>query len=177
VLDRDVLLTELQRFADPSADVFAGWPIDRVDARRKWAHAYAVYVDDAEDVEPVLTPHPVTIDFTGVEPAFFETLTLVNATVEEAALDFARAWRAAIVALAFGATAAESPGDPVFSFELMEPLLEVAPRFAALEAQLVVVFRRHRGSRRADLEEIADAFHAATVDLRSTATPFRVRYA
>lgn len=176
MLDRDVLLVELQRFADPSADVFTGWPISRVEARHRWAHAYAVYVDDAEDVEPWLSPHPVTIDFTGAERAFFETLTLVNATVEEAALDFARAWRAAIQALAFGATASETPAAPVFSFERMDPG-EVETRFEALRAELVVVLRRNRGSRREDLQEIADAFHASTVDLRSTATPFRVRYA
>jgi hypothetical protein len=173
MLDAGILLVELQRFADPSAPVFEGWPTSRVAARHRWASAFTAYVDDAEDVLPVLTPSAVTLAFDFVEDAFFTELDLDNASVEEAARDFADAWRTAIRALAPGASA--SDGSTVFAFVAIDPL-DVTTRHLALETALIPVLRRGRTTRRDDLAEIADAFHAATVGIRSTVTPFVVTY-
>jgi len=175
VLEAAVLLVELQRFADPSAPVFSGWPLGRIDARRRWAHAFDVYVRDMVDRLPVLSPTAVTLDFSAVEAAFFADLGLDSATVEAAAIDFAGAWRAAILALLPGATAAHPTTSTPFEFAAMDPA-DVATRHEALRAELVRVFRRGRALRRDDLDEIAQAFHAATDGLRSTATPFVVIY-
>ena len=174
VLDAAVLLTELQRFADPIAPVFAGWPSNRPDARRKWAHAYAVYADDLVDVSPVLTPRAVSLVFGAIEQAFFVELTLENPTVERAAEDFADAWRAAVGALAPGASPVDGSSTP-FTFVAMEPV-DVAARWTQLRAALIVAFRTHASTRREDLRQIADAFHAATTGLRSTPTPYVVAY-
>jgi hypothetical protein len=144
-----------------------------VQARQRWAHAFKVYVDDAEDVLPILTPTGVTLDFDFVEEAFFTELDLDNASIEEAAIDFADAWRTAIRALAPGDSA--SDGSTTFDFVAIDPL-DITTRYDALVDALVPVLRRGRATRRDDLAEIADAFHAATVGMRSTLTPIAVEY-
>lgn len=174
MLAQSVLLAELRRFADPSFAQFAGWPLGKPDARHKWAHAFFVYVRDMVDTAPVLTPTAVTLAFTGVEAAFFASLTLENATATEAAIDFADAWKAAIDALAAG-SAATDPSSTSFTFAAMDAG-DVTTRRAALQADLLTAFTTPRSTRLADLDEIAAAFHRATLGLRSTATPYVVTY-
>ncbi len=168
------LLTELQRFADPDAGVFAGWPLGKPDARQRWAHAFAVYIANMVDTAPVLTPTGTTLVFSGVEAAFFASLTLENPTIAAAALDFADAWKAGITALLPGAPAT-NPSTVSYTFATMDPML-VTTRWTALQAALVAAFTSRQMSRRDDLSEIADAFHAATVGLMSTLSPYVVTY-
>ncbi|WP_437322181.1 hypothetical protein [Sorangium sp. So ce394] len=168
-----VLLEELQRFGDPGAPVFAGWPTGKADARRKWAHAFQVYLSDMVDTVPTLIPTGGTLAFTGVEDAFFASITLDNPFVPDAAADLADAWRAGITALRPGSSATH--GGDTFMFEAMAPT-DVAARHAALNADLVAAFTSPQVSRRADLTEIADALHRATVGLKSTPSTFVVTY-
>jgi len=175
VLAQTTLLTELQRFADPAAPVFESWPRSRDDARHRWAHAFFVYVCDLVDVTPILTPTARSLDFSAVEAAFFAMLSLDNATAEAAATDFAAAWAAAIQALLPSSTAVTLPGPTPFAFAAMNPNTVAAHR-TQLHAALMAAFRTPRSTRRADLSEIADAFHAATSQLDSTPTPSAVTY-
>ncbi len=168
-----VLLQELQRFADPAASIFVAWPSSRIDARHKWARAYYAYVKDMVDVAPPLTPTTHTLSFTAVESAFFTSITLDNPDVVVAATDFADAWKAAIHALLPDSPATNS--GSTFTFAAMDPV-DVDTRYATLHADLVASFTTTRGSRRADLDEIAAAFHRATRGIRSTATTFVVTY-
>jgi hypothetical protein len=173
VLSAGVLLEELQRFGDPGAAVFDSWPASKVDARRKWAHAFFVYARDMVDTAPVLTPTGETLVFADVEDAFFDSITLDFALVPAAATDFADAWRAAIVALGTGAPA--TSGGDSFTFQEMDPG-DVGARYDALHADLVAALTTPLASRRADLEEIANAFHRATLGLKSTPTDIVVTY-
>jgi hypothetical protein len=174
VLVQSVLLEELQRFADPAASVFAGWPIGKPDARRRWAHAFAQYVDDMEDTAPVLTPHGHTLSFAAVEDAFFNSLGLSNANIADAATDFADAWTAGIAALVADQPASDPSSTP-FTFAAMDPLAVTARRLALI-ADLVTAFTERQSTRIADLDEIAAAFHTATTGLTSTLTPYVVTY-
>jgi len=175
VLAQTTLLTELQRFADPAAPVFEAWPRSRDDARHRWAHALFVYASDMVDLTPVLTPTASSLAFTSVEAAFFTALSLDNATAEDAATDFTTAWAAAIQALLPSSTTVTLPGPTAFAFAAMNPLTVTARR-TQLHAALVAAFRTPRSTRRADLSDIADAFHAATSQLDSTPTPSSVVY-
>lgn len=174
MLDPAVLLTELQRFADPSAAVFEGWPTHRVAARHRWANAFRIYVEDAVDTVPVLEPPAVSLRFEPSEPAFFEEIELDNSSIETAATDLADAWRSAIQALEPGLPAADSSSNP-FVFTAMDPT-DVATRYAALRATLIIVLRARSATRRGDLDQIAQAFHVATSGLRSVPGPFAVTY-
>jgi hypothetical protein len=168
------MLVELQRFADPAAVVFEGWPISLDQARHRWARAFWVYTKDLADAEPPLTPHAVTLDFDAIEDAFYQQVRLVNPSVEAAAIDLADAWRAGIHALELGAIAANATPED-FEFEAMDSD-DVDDRREALRAGLVVAFRTGSATRRLDLEQITDQFHAATLGLVSTPTPYQVRY-
>lgn len=173
MLRQPTLLDQLQRFADPHASVFEGWPLDRKTARHRWAHAFATYASDMVDTAPVLAPQGVTLSFEAVEAQFFATLVLVNASVDAAATDFVNAWRAAIAAIAPGSSA--TSGGTTFTFAAMDATI-VHARADQLHAALVRALTTSRTSSRDDLSEIADAFHAATSGLVSTATPFAVTY-
>ena len=173
MLRQTTLLDQLQRFADPNASVFEGWPLDRETARHRWAHAFATYASDMVDTAPVLAPHGVSVSFDAVEAQFFATLVLVNATVDAAATDFTNAWRAAIAAIAPRSSA--TSGGTTFTFVAMDATM-VDSRANQLHAALVHALTTARTSSRDDLSELADAFHAATSGLISTATPFAVTY-
>lgn len=174
MLSAETLLEELRRFGDPTAPVFEGWPASRADARRRWACAFAAYLGDMVDTSPALTPSGVTLVFTGVEEAFFGSITLADAAIPAAATDFADAWRAGIAALLPGASAT-NPGGETFTFEDMDPA-DVDARHATLHADLVAAFTSPQVSRRADLAEIAGALHRATAGIASTPTTFVVTY-
>jgi hypothetical protein len=175
MLDAGVLLTELQRQADPRAIVFSGWSTHRTAARRRWAHAITTYLSGAVDAEPILSPRGVTLAFDSVEETVFGSLGFVNPSIDAAATDLAGAWRDGVLAIGAGEPATDPATSAVFEFIGMDPA-DVSDRFSVLRTDLVTAFRSHSAVRARELGQIADAIHAATLGLRSQPSPFVVAY-
>src|SRR6185503_17860579 len=116
MLDAGVLLTELQRQADPRAPVFSGWSTHRTAARRRWAHAIATYMSGATDASPILSPRGVTLAFDAVEESVFGSLGFVNPSTAAAAEDLAGAWRDGVLAIAPGSSATDPATSTAFTF-------------------------------------------------------------
>ncbi len=174
MLDESLLLRELERFGNPSANTFEGFPRTRVQARRELAHAFAAHLQGLAETAPVLAPVASSLLFSRINEAFFETVQLDNPSAEHAADDLARAWNSGVGALATGAVVT-GPGGTFFTFATMDPL-DVSVRFAELRAQLWAAFRSPRSNRREQLAVIANALHRAALGLRSTASPLVVTY-
>jgi hypothetical protein len=170
-----VLLTELQRHADPRAPVFAGWSTHREAARRRWAQALATYLGGLQDAQPVLSPSGVTLGFVSVEEAVFSALSFTGSSRAAAAEDLARAWRAGILAIESGASATDPATSAVFTFAGMDPA-SVDARFAALRGALIDAYRSQSAVRAVELQQIVAAIHAAAVGIPSTASPLVVIY-
>lgn len=167
---------ELERFNDPSWPAFEGYPTTRVTARHRWAHAFRVYVAEVADfVGPgAITPVQATLaaGFPGpVEQGFFEQLRLdPGVRPRPAAEDFADAWRAGMQAVRSGTGGSVPPSTTITWFVAWQPgaapgRTVVDDRRDLLADDLTALFSRPAFAVRPRLEEIAQAFHRATVEI------------
>lgn len=195
MLGVEVLFTELQRFGDPPALVFTGSPTHRTEARRRWAHAFGVYVAgiidvaDAGGVLTALVPHSGAVPGTlgagfaaDIEQSFFVELSLANTlSVRVAAEDFADAWRTGMRAVQPGVGAHLPAAAPLFTWQgwapgVLPPRTVVDDRRDVLADQLELLFRVRSIHARVQLHEIAERLHTATYGLTATSTAGMITY-
>lgn len=168
MLTSDRLKTKLLPFCDPSAPDFDGLPATREQARGRWAAAFDYYIAVIEEAIPRPPPPPdshPSIVLGGVKDAFLSTLALNPVAVAKtAALDFAGAWQAAVVAIKPGGTATDNAGGTyVFAAFANAPALH-----DALAATLETLFASPTTDVETRIGKIADAFHLATTGLQAT---------
>ena len=168
MLQQSRLLGNLRRFHDVEYGSFEGFPATRDAAREAWAKAFADYISVIEEgfTRPPPPPdaHP-TLDLAGVQGAFFADLGLVNATAEDAAIDFAGAWQQAVAAIKPIPLGAPDATTSVYVFTAFG---NAASLQGTLKDQLKALFLAPSAMSQARLGEIATAFHTATTGLIGT---------
>jgi hypothetical protein len=171
VLQHPRLLSNLQRFCDPTESRFRGFPSTRVDARRKWAQAFSDYLGTIEEAIPRPPPPPDShdsLDLSDVEPAFFAALKLAETMATDIpAEDFAGAWQQSILSITATVSGVTSAGT-IYRFLAFTNITSLR---GTLQAQLLALFRSPPSALSLPrLSAIATAFHDATRGLIASMT-------
>jgi hypothetical protein len=173
-LDKTSLKQKLQEFCDPdyqgtppSSPAFGGYPANRGVARAKWAAAFFAYIDKgSESVNVSGMGHPA-LSMTSVESDFKTDLDLNNSiSAEQAAADFAGAWKKAVD----GITALATTTDGSATYSLFEGFSGTTSQHDTLRDALKALFEKPTISVAQRLEKIADAFDAATKAIKGKIT-------
>lgn len=147
-LQLSTFLDRIRRFCDVEYTWFTGTPSSEDDARWKWGKAFRDYVSAISPSADTLT----------VDKAFHDKLRLELAFSAQAPeSDFAAAWAAGMTAMT-GIAAGWDLGM-------------LAAREQALRTTLQTLFRTPVLNAVQRLTDIATAFHAATVGMKSAANP------
>lgn len=168
-LDKDVLLDEVKKFTVPSGDDYGSMPQTRVDARKRWANAFYVYLQDMECTTPSgVTDPSKTPEISGCEAAFFGTLQLPDsATPDSAAKDFADAWQSAMNAIVL-VPGGFYEGEAQKIITTITPLTSfVSAQYPTLYSTLLGIFTSYQSGFPSNthieqITKIVDAFHVAT---------------
>lgn len=170
-LSSDTLKNKLLLFCDASDSNFEGFPTTRKEARDKWAAAFDTYLSTIEEKlawpPPLAGKHP-TLVLAKVKSTFFDTLALAPlAVAQPTAVDFANAWQAAIAAITPGTGGADSTG---MTYSLFTAFPNLAAQYTDLVKALAKLFSVPTTDVKAQIGDIAGAFHTATSGLMAAMT-------
>tara|TARA_R110002096_G_scaffold433887_1_gene653680 strand:+ start:21968 stop:22513 length:546 start_codon:yes stop_codon:yes gene_type:complete len=169
MLNATKLSAELHAFHDSRSPTFVGFPTTRDQARDRWASAFDTYVGDLVCLDPLLTPGNGA-NLLGVKAAFRAPLSLAQSIGAPAkAAEFAAAWQAAMLSILLLGSPAAYGVAPVASI-LWFPPPDLIARHAALVAELTRLFETPAVTIGLRLDNIANAFHTATVAMSAQAS-------
>jgi hypothetical protein len=170
-LSSDTLKNKLLVFCDASDANFEGFPTTRKEARDKWATAFDTYITTIDEKiawpPPLVGKHP-TLLLAKVKSTFFDTLALAPlAVAQPTAVDFGNAWQAAIAAITPGTGGTDSTG---MTYSLFTAFTNITLQYADLVKALAKLFSAPTTDVKAQIGDIAGAFHTATTGLLAAMT-------